>query len=156
MKPHASLPLIFFFALKLCYNIEEGASKRKEITMANNYYGKLISVTEAALRANVTPCTIRTYIKKGLLPATNLSYGKVRPRWGIREEDLKVFKDHEDPKPEVPTGKVEPPVKPYVHCRVRDRVSDAKSEKIKELKAEMAVLSEQLLTIAARLEELSI
>ena len=121
--------------------------------MAKSYYGKLLSVTEAMAVTHLARCTIMKYIHDGKLPATNLSYGNKRPRWGIREDDLEQFVKHKEPRKIESKKDIEVP-KPY-KCRIIAK-DDARLKMIRELKAEMSKLSEELLIIAARLEELSI
>lgn len=47
-----------------------------------------LTVAEVAARLSLSEETITAAIKSGALPASNVSQGKLRPRWRVSESDL--------------------------------------------------------------------
>lgn len=126
--------------------------------MANaKYYGKLMSTSDAASYLGVSSQAVSSYIRKGLLTATDLSTGTSRPIYGIREEDIidftmrqsKIKKSSKDSfkKHSVKTKEIK-------RCAIKERPNKYKDE-ICELKKKVKQLNEELLDICLRLEELT-
>ena len=131
----------------------------------NDIYGRaggFLSTSDVAADLDVTRATVLILINEGLLPATNVGDGNYRPRYGIRLEDLNIFKKmyhkygvrnpNEDPNKRR-GGKRRKPKKEEVKVEVK--VDPRDEEEIRVLKKEMELMAEKLLEISVKLEELS-
>lgn len=117
----------------------------------NDIYGTYLSVEDCAQELNLDHSTVWHFIKNNQLKAVNVGNGNYRPRYGVRLEDLNLFKKSY--------------VKYYSETRgnsiskKRQKKKEAenkkKNDEIEELKAEIKIISEKLLELSVRLEELS-
>ena len=119
--------------------------------MANNaYYGNLLTTEEAAKYLGVSHATIINYVNKGLLSAVDLSHG-TRPVYGFLESTLIDF-DMGRKKIKVSR---KPKTKSSKPSKVEKQVELDHVKEIAVLKAKLKMLSEGLLNVSIKLDELS-
>ena len=120
--------------------------------MANQkHYGNLYSAADAATYLGVSYCTLLSYVKKGLLTATDLSYGSGRPTYGFSEEDLIDF-DLRKQKIRKSSRKTIRKVVDVTEIVAR---TEPAHKEVLELKLKIKMLSEELLELSIKLDELS-
>ena len=110
--------------------------------MKDIYGDKYISIPDAALYLHLDKSTVWKLIKKGRLKAVNIGNGNYRSRWGILLEDLNEFAGTYVKWEGCGRG-------PRTHYkRVKKKDVDSMRQELKEL-------SNMLLDISIRLEQLS-
>lgn len=120
--------------------------------MANNaYYGNLLTREEAAKYLGVSPQTILNYVNRGLLSAVNLSHG-TRPVYGFQEE---VLIDFDMRKKKIKSGRRKPRTKVAKPSKEELQKDLDHVKEIAVLKAKLKMLSEELLNVSIKLDEMS-
>lgn len=110
--------------------------------MASDIYGSYLSTADAAIQLHLNTSTIWRLIQAEKLKATHIGNGNYRKKWGISIEDLTAF-EKQYVKYKKPEG-----------C-YRNRPSKKEATELQMLKGQLKEVSEQLLDISARLEDLS-
>lgn len=120
--------------------------------MANNkYYGNLLTTAEAAKYLGVSYNTILNYVRKGLISAIDLSHG-TRAVYGFHEPTLIDFDSRRNKIKKV-SKKPKTQKAPKTKVQLQQDLDYVREMAI--LKAKVKMLSEQLLDISVKLDELS-
>jgi DNA-binding transcriptional MerR regulator len=130
--------------------------------MANlAFYGTMLSTEDVGKMLNVSKQAVSSYIRKGLLSATDLSSGSGRPIYGINEMDVIDFKMRMKKSTYGSSNAYRMPTRrPRREKKVTaEDLLIIENEKLKNelraIKGEVTKLNEELLNITIRLEELT-
>ena len=132
--------------------------------MANlAFYGNMLSTEDVSRMLNVSKQAVGTYIRKGLLSATDLSSGSGRPIYGINEADVIDFKMRMKKSTYGSSNAYRQPTRrPRREKEKKVTAEDMlliENEKLKNelraIKGEVTKLNEELLNITIKLEELT-